>query len=104
MAAGRPAGLTVEGFGARQGQLLEISELLLPKAGRSGLKGLAMGATGPTTWSALSFDKLGACSLDMMFSSFRLLDGNNPADPFIARKWRKIIPHCQHIWGNRKGI
>jgi hypothetical protein len=30
----------------------------------------------------------------VLCSGFRFLDGNNPADPFIASKWRNIFPLC----------
>jgi hypothetical protein len=32
-------------------------------------------------------------------SGFRPLDGDDPADPFIAREWRNILPFC-----SRRGV
>src|SRR5208282_5267697 len=46
----------------------------------------------PATRSAHSFLEFCAYPLNVLPSGFRLLDGDNPADPFIAREWRNILP------------
>ena len=46
----------------------------------------------PATRAAHSFFKFGAYALNVLPSGFRFLDGNNPADPFIACEWRNILP------------
>ncbi len=68
------------------------------------LTALAMRATGPTTRPAHSFLKLRAHSLDVLPSGFRLLDGENPADPFIAREWRNILPCRSRRWVRSKDL
>ena len=51
-----------------------------------------------TTWPATrpthSFLKLRAYSLNVLPPGFRFLYGDHPADPFIAREWRNILPFC----------
>jgi hypothetical protein len=37
-------------------------------------------------------------------SGFRLLDGDNPADPFIARERGNILPLCPRRWIGNKGF
>jgi hypothetical protein len=48
----------------------------------------------PATRSAHSFLKFRAYSLNVLSSRFRFLDGDNPADPLIAREWRNVLPFC----------
>lgn len=54
-----------------------------------------MRATRPATRPAYSFFQLRAHSLDVLHSGFRLLDGDNPADPFIAGERGNVLPLCQ---------
>lgn len=46
----------------------------------------------PATRPAHSFFKFRAYPLNVLPSGFRFLDGDNPADPLIAREWRNILP------------
>ena len=46
-----------------------------------------MNTTIPTARSTFSFSKFCECTLNMMFSCLRLLNGNNPTDPLIACKY-----------------
>jgi hypothetical protein len=46
----------------------------------------------PATRPAHSFLEFRAYPLNMLSSGFRFLDGDNPADPLIAREWRNILP------------
>ena len=48
----------------------------------------------PAARSAHSFLKFRAYSLNVLSSRFRFLDGDNPADPLIAREWRNVLPFC----------
>ncbi len=48
----------------------------------------------PAARSPHSFLKFRAYPLDVLRSGFRFLDGDNPADPLIAREWRNILPFC----------
>ena len=48
----------------------------------------------PATRPAHSFFKFRAYPLNVLPSGFRFLDGDNPADPLIAREWRNILPFC----------
>src|SRR5579862_8024956 len=48
----------------------------------------------PATRPAHSFLELRAYTLNVLSSGFRFLDGDGPADPFIAREWRNILPFC----------
>ena len=48
----------------------------------------------PATRPAHSFLKFRAYPLNVLPSGFRFLDGDNPADPLIAREWRNILPFC----------
>jgi hypothetical protein len=48
----------------------------------------------PATRPAHSFLKFRAYPLNVLPSGFRFLDGENPADPLIAREWRNILPFC----------
>ena len=55
----------------------------------------------PAARSAHSFLKFRAHSLNVLSSRFRFLDGDNPADPLIAREWRNVLPFCPcHGVGN----
>ena len=48
----------------------------------------------PATRPAHSFLKLCTYPLNVLPSGFRFFDGDNPADPLIAREWRNILPLC----------
>jgi hypothetical protein len=48
----------------------------------------------PATRSAHSFLEFRTYPLNVLPSSFWLLDGDNPADPLIAREWRNVLPFC----------
>ena len=48
----------------------------------------------PATRPAYSFFKFRAHPLNVLPSGFRFLDGDNPANPLIAREWRNILPFC----------
>ena len=54
----------------------------------------AVGTAWPTTRPTHSFLKFCAYPLNVLPSGFRPLDGDDPADPFIAREWRNILPFC----------
>jgi hypothetical protein len=55
----------------------------------------------PATRPAHSFLKFRAYPLNVLPSGFRFLDGDNPADPLIAREWRNILPFCpRHLVRN----
>lgn len=49
----------------------------------------------PTTRPAHSFLKFRAYPLNVLPSGFRFLDGDNPADPLIARERRDVLPLCE---------
>ena len=57
-----------------------------------------MRATGPAARPAHSFFKLCAHPLDVLLSRFRFLDGDDPADPFVARERCNILPFCSRRW------
>jgi hypothetical protein len=40
----------------------------------------------------------------MLGSRFRLLDGRDPADPFIARERRKVVPFFSDFLRREKGV
>jgi len=48
----------------------------------------------PATRSAHSFFKFRVYTVNVLPSGFRFLDGDNPADPLIAREGRNILPFC----------
>ena len=54
---------------------------------------LTMNAAQPAAWPAHPFLEFSDRPFDMLFSRLVLLDEGNPADPFIARKRRKILPY-----------
>src|ERR1700686_483448 len=54
----------------------------------------AVGTAWPATRPAHSFLNFCAYPLNVLPSGFRPLDGDDPADPFIAREWRNILPFC----------
>ena len=55
----------------------------------------------PATRPPHSFLEFRAHALDVLPSSFRFLDGDDPADPLIAREWRNILPPLpRHRIGN----
>ena len=53
----------------------------------------------PATRPAHSFLEFRAYPFNVLPSGFRFLDGDNPADPLVAREWRNILP-----FGPRNGI
>src|ERR1700686_736661 len=48
----------------------------------------------PATRPVGSFFKFRTYPLNVLPSGFRFLDGDNPADPLIAREWRNVLPFC----------
>jgi hypothetical protein len=48
----------------------------------------------PATRPAHSFFKFRAYPLNVLPSGFGFPDGDNPADPLIAREWSNILPFC----------
>ena len=54
----------------------------------------AMRTAWPATRPAHSFLEFRAYPLNVLPSGFRFLDGDNPADPLIARQRRNILPFC----------
>jgi hypothetical protein len=48
----------------------------------------------PATGPAHSFFEFRAYPFNVLPSGFRFLDGDNPADPLIAREWRDVLPFC----------
>ena len=54
-----------------------------------------MDAADPAAWTALSFQEFGDRSLDMLFSGLLFFDRCYPADPFVARERRQVIPFFQ---------
>ncbi len=52
----------------------------------------SMDTTNPTTRTAHTFFKFAHGSPYMVFASFFFLYKRNPANPFIARKWREALP------------
>src|SRR5262249_52511979 len=55
----------------------------------------AVRAAWPATRPAHSLLKLRTYTLNVLLSGFRFFYGDNPADPFIARERRNILPFCQ---------
>src|ERR1700689_3927734 len=53
---------------------------------------LTVGTAGPAARPAHSVFQLGTNSLDMLPARFRLLDGDGPTDPFVARERGDIFP------------
>ena len=51
-----------------------------------------MRAAGPATRPAVSLLQLRAYPVDMLLSGLRFFDGDHPADPFIARERRNVLP------------
>jgi hypothetical protein len=51
-----------------------------------------MGTAWPATRPAHSFLKFRAHPPNVLLSGFRFLNGDNPADPLIAREWRNVLP------------
>lgn len=56
-----------------------------------------MSAADPAARAPHSLFELGRYSIDMFFSRFCLLDGNNPANPFIARERCQALPCCKRL-------
>lgn len=54
-----------------------------------------VGTAGPATRPVHSCLKFCADALNVLPSGFRLLDGDNPADPLVAREWRNVLPLCK---------
>jgi hypothetical protein len=48
----------------------------------------------PATRPTHSFLEFRAYPLNVLPSGFRFLDGDDPADPLIAREWRNALPFC----------
>jgi hypothetical protein len=48
----------------------------------------------PTTRPAHSFFELRAYPINVLPPGFRFLDGDDPADPFVACEWRNVLPFC----------
>ena len=48
----------------------------------------------PATRPAHSFFQFRTYTLDVLPSGFWFLDGDNPADPLVAREGRNILPFC----------
>ena len=63
----------------------------------------AMRAARPATGPAHPLLQLRANPLDMLPPGFRLLHGDHPADPFIARERGNILPVCPRDWVGYKG-
>jgi hypothetical protein len=63
-----------------------------------------MRTTSPTTRPTHSLFKFRAQPLNVLPSGFRLLDGDNPADPFIARQGCNILPFCSRRWIRNKSL
>lgn len=51
-----------------------------------------MNTTGPTTRAAFALLEFRDSSPEMNFSGLRFLDGDNPADPLVARQRRNVSP------------
>ena len=60
----------------------------------TGTRWSAVRTAWPATRPAYPFLQFCADPLNVLPSRFRFLDGDNPADPLIARKWRNILPLC----------
>ena len=52
-----------------------------------------MNTAQPATWPAHPLLEFTDRPFDMLFSRLVFLDEGNPADPFIARKGRQILPY-----------
>ena len=63
----------------------------------------SMRATRPAARSTHSFLKLRARSLDVLLSGFRFLAGKRPADPFVARERRNVLPNRVRRWVGTEG-
>ena len=59
---------------------------------KSAVDNSAVRTAWPATRAAHSFFKLRADPLNVLPSGFRFLDGDNPADPLIARERRYVFP------------
>ena len=59
-------------------------------------------ATGPAAGAADSFLELRAHSCDVLFSGLQFLDGNGPANPFIARQGCDVFPFCPRRFVGRE--
>lgn len=57
----------------------------------------AMDTAQPTTWPARPLLKLTNCPFNMLLSGFFFFDKDNPAYPFVARKWREALPHRKSL-------
>ena len=58
----------------------------------------------PTARSAHALFEFRAHPFDMLFPGFRLLHGDRPAYPFIARKRRKILPYRERLRVSSEGL
>ena len=62
-----------------------------------------MRATRPAAGSMRSFLELRPRSLDVPLSGFRFLAGKRPADPFVARERRNVLPNRVRRWVGTEG-
>jgi len=58
----------------------------------------------PTAWTAHAFLQLGNNPLYMVFPGGGLLNGNRPANPFVARQRRQTLPDGAGLGGGREGF
>jgi hypothetical protein len=65
---------------------------------------LTVGAAGPAAGAARSFFQLAADALDVLQAGLRLLDGDDPADPFIAGERGDVLPHGAGIGVRDEGL
>jgi hypothetical protein len=61
-------------------------------------------AADPAAWPALAYLQFFNRSFDMVFSGRLLLDGNIPANPLIARQWRKAFPYSSRTGSGIKSF
>jgi len=65
---------------------------------------LTMRATRPAARPSHSLFKLRSGPLNVLPSGFRFLDRDNPADPFIARERRNVLPCCPRLRVRNEGL
>lgn len=63
-----------------------------------------MRATSPTTRSFLPFCKFCTRSLNMQLSCFWFFYRYNPANPFVASKWRNVVPRQKRFRNRGKSF
>src|SRR5579871_4701449 len=69
-------------------------DAILSGAQAAEILNLAVRAAGPAARPPLSVLQIGAQAVNVLFSRFRLFDGDHPANPFVARKGSDVIPFC----------